>query len=406
MLEVCSVDKNGTKSLPISNYARPYTENHEVVRTFTKGITKFYKGENYLAYFMDTWSDNIEEISLNYFTKSPKEIKSTTLNESDFHEGFHYLKNVDTEEKIYVLRKGKIADCPDVLTFDTLFLGNERIYTSDFKNAIQVRYGKSDKSAEQKVELEHFIDTVTVLEFDYNMTTFEDVLYCPKLEKIVLGKNRYLEGTYTTDADQSLLYDEERSIKALNAAYELNGVVVECYNKHYFEDAGELKCWVDKGKTELPYLEYVSASKVDTITCSVVNQDEYLEDLLDNRMDTYWESTAESNTVRTYELLIALKSVERIRGIKIVQALFNPEADRDSKYYTPGSVIIKTSTNQQQWTNVTFMEENTLGKGSGESTLLPIAEGEREVKYIKVTVVDGVKGNIARVKLADIVPYY
>ena len=162
----------------------------------------------------------------------------------------------------------------------------------------------------------------------------------------------------------------------------------------------------NRGATELPdNLSYILPSMIDTITCSIEDQESYLEELLDNDMATWWESTLQSDVVRTYELTIVLKEEQPIHGIKIVQALYDPTKDRDSKYYIPSSIKIKTSVDERSWQNVTFMEENTLGQGSGESTLLPIAEGTRSVKFIKVTLVDGVNGSVARVKLADIVAY-
>ena len=85
--------------------------------------------------------------------------------------------------------------------------------------------------------------------------------------------------------------------------------------------------------------------------------------------------------------------------------LFDPTKDRDSPHYLPPSVIIKTSTDQIDWKNVTYMEENILGKGSGEVTLLPIAEGSREIRYIKIILHDEVNKGIFRIKLADIVAY-
>ena len=95
-----------------------------------------------------------------------------------------------------------------------------------------------------------------------------------------------------------------------------------------------------------------------------------------------------------------------MRGVKISQMLFDPQLDSESQYFLPPSIIVKTSMDQADWKNVTYTEENMLGRGSGEVTLLPIAEGFREVRYIRVTVYDQMDGSAARVKLGDIVPYY
>ena len=159
-------------------------------------------------------------------------------------------------------------------------------------------------------------------------------------------------------------------------------------------------------RRELDRLPYISQMEVDTIKCSVPDSDSdmYLTDLLDNDPNTWWESSV-SPTTRAYELTIVLKEVKRVRGIKIAQMLFDPAKDRDSPHYLPPSVIVKTSTNQIDWKNVTYMEENILGKGSGEVTLLPVAEGSREVRYIKVILHDEVNKGIFRIKLADIVVY-
>lgn len=62
--------------------------------------------------------------------------------------------------------------------------------------------------------MNHFIDTDKTLEFDYDMASLEDVLYCPNLEKVVIGKNRYLT-TLTEKADKSVLEEVEKSIAIL-----------------------------------------------------------------------------------------------------------------------------------------------------------------------------------------------
>ena len=72
----------------------------------------------------------------------------------------------------------------------------------------------------------------------------------------------------------------------------------------------------------------------------------------------------------------------------------------------PSSITMQTSADGVTWENVTFLEGNELGRGSGEITLLPIAEGVRKVRYIKFSVRDGVDpGGICEVILGDVVLY-
>lgn len=403
---VQAVNNRGEESLEITTYARPYTENHEIVRTFTQAITKFYRVGNNLVFFTDRWNSDIVELNLNY-TSTNGEKKIYELTEERMNEGFLTVEDVNVGEPITVSRTGRIAGTSDTIQFNTLTLENKRTLTSDFISAIQYRYGFSTATPTLESEFNHFLDTVRVLEFDYSLNTLEDILYCPKLEKIVLGKNRYLVERFTTKENYSILYDEIRTLKVLNEANRLTGVKVERYANHYFTEKPDYV--EDKGfrTWDVPdNLVYIPSTEVDTVTCDFkdINADPYLPDLVDNDPETRWE-TSPLTYIRTYELTITLKELKKIRGIKIGQKLFDPALDRESKLYLPPSIIIKTSTDKIDWDNVTYVEENTLGQGSGEVTLLPITEGSRDVKYIRVTLNDQVSGSTCRVMLADIIPY-
>lgn len=414
-IDICAVDKNGNTSLVETAYGRPYTENHEVVRTFTRAITKYYRVKDNLVFFMDSWNENILEINLSY-TDIHDQKQILPLNKDVFQgiiqqenliadNGFVILKGVNTAQPITITRQGKVTDCPDIITFDPITLDDAKVFTSDFKLAIQSRYGYTEQTESQKVEFEKFIETVEELEFDYDMTTFEDVLYCPNLKKIIFGKNRYLHPTYRLETSMSHLGDEQRSLKILNAAHDLLGVEIESYNQHYF--ANELPTAMRiLANPELPKLNYVPLSEIDTITSSipeVVGFDSGLDNLVDNDQNTWWEPL-ESGSIRTFELIIKLKSLQLVRGFKVSQVLFDPAMDKKSQYYMPGQIQIQVSKDQIQWEQVTFMQENTLGRSPGEITLLPMAN-PKEIQYIKVTVNDQANVNIFNIKLADIMPY-
>lgn len=407
--DICGVDKNNNESLTLTNYGRPYTEEHEAVRTFTNVITKFYRVGTNLVFFMDQWNDNIIDIKLKYTDVQGNDLE-VPLKEEDFTKNFITLENVSTlpSDSIFILREGKLEGCPDTIRFSPLVLSSAKTFTSEFESAIRQRYGFSNQTESGKQDFDNFIDTVRVLEFDYDITSFEDVLYCPKLEKIVLGRNRYLypDSKYATKADSSILHDKPRSIKVLNKANELTGLKVERYGKHYFNNMS-INYMTDLGYSTLPTMNCIAVTEVDTIRCSIEDSraDKMLINLLDDDPTTRWETTILSY-LRSYTLTIELKEAKNIRGVKISQMLFDPQLDSESQYFLPPSIIVKTSMDQADWKNVTYTEENMLGRGSGEVTLLPIAEGFREVRYIRVTVYDQMDGSAARVKLGDIVPYY
>ena len=407
--DVCGVDKDKRESLAITNYGRPYTEDHESIRTFTNVITKHYRVGSNLVFFMDQWNDNILEVDLKYKDLKGNEVVRP-LKKEDFDANFITLKNVSTvaADSIYILREGKLEGCPDTIRFAPLVLNPEKTFTSEFESAIRQRYGFTNQIATEKPAFDHFIDTVRVLEFDHDISSLEDVLYCPRLEKIVLGKNRYIypDPVYGTAADVSVLHDQPRSLKVLDKANELMGLKIERYGKHYFGNT-LISYMTDLGYTTLPPMACIPTTGIDTIRCSLedARADAMLMNLLDDDPTTRWETTILSY-LRSYTLTIELKKVETIRGVKISQILYNPKLDSESQYFLPPSIIVKTSIDQADWKNVTYTEENTIGRGSGEVALLPIAEGSRQVHYIRVIVYDQMDGSVSRVKLGDIVAYH
>lgn len=403
-IDICAVSKDGDESLMLTNYGRPYTEEHEAIRSFTQAITKFYRVNDHLLFFMDKWNDRLVEINLNY-TGTDGEEKVYPLTKEVFQKEFIDLAGVDTRKPMTVTRLGKLDGCADIIRFAPVILGKDLLLTSDFKLAVQQRYGFSDQTEEQKKKLEHFIDTVRVLEFDYDMGSFEDVLYCSKLEKLVLGKNRYLDLVNRIPADISVLYDETRSLTVLDAANRLTGLKIERYNEHYFTQS---RAYIQEmGNPVFPTnLTYIQQSVVDEITSSIkdiVGYDSGLKNLLDNDPATWWEPF-ESNTIRTFELTITLKFPQMVRGFKIVQKVFDPAADPKSSYYLPRDIRLQVSADNIRWTNVTHVNENPIGCGVGERTLLPMAV-PREIKYIKAILNDRPYYGQCGIKLADIIPY-
>ena len=113
-----SVDKRGEKSLEITTYARPYTENHEIVKTFTQAITKFYRVGNNLVFFTDKWNDDIVDLNLHY-TGTDREEKIYELTKERMNEGFLTVENVDMGEPITVSRVGRITGTSDTIQFNS-----------------------------------------------------------------------------------------------------------------------------------------------------------------------------------------------------------------------------------------------------------------------------------------------
>ena len=406
-VDVNAVANDGTESLPITSYGRPYTESHEILRTFTQGILKSYwlTDINTLVYWADIFDESqIIDMKLYYMGTDGEQHERDGIWSDSFWDFDKYDKQTlmdipnvrfDEGDSIYITRIGLLDACPDTIYFEPLVLANSRTYTSDFKMAIERRYGISSDST----TFNAFIDTVRVLEFDYDITSFEDVLYCPKLEKIVLGKNRYINPEYPAT---SVLRDEYRSEKVLDMANDLRGVTIERYGDHYFEDDEPRYCTTIEGYPSLPTnLEYITTSAIDTIICSedeIIGHDSRLEDLFDNDPTTYWETWPQADA-RTYTVTVTLNEAQQIDGFKVQQA--NVAAEQP---YFPNQLELQVSNDQVNWKKVTFVLSNIIGQGVGEATLLPMAE-PGAYKYFRFTITDQTQVNLAAIRLAELVPY-
>lgn len=413
--DVCAVDSVGNQSLTETTYGRPYTRQHEIMLAFTRGVLKSYFLKNKMIFFSDMWNENIEEMKLQYKNTQGE----TQYYLFDKETSYNNLVTIDDvsmnpADTVYVLRKGRLEDCPDIIEFDPYAISRKKNFSAGFVNAIHLRYGKLTDTKEQEAEFEKFVEEVEELEFDYDIETFEDVLYCPKLKKLVFGKNRYLDSRYGTEYDKSLLLgSEEKSVQVLNKANEILGLTIDYYGGweiHYFN-------------YELPYMTYIDYPQLPSdlkviekealreysdgnrIYCSPTDPYAKLNNLLDDDAESVWATTSYTS-LRDYEMQMELLEPTEIRGIKVAQALYNPRSDQETPNFTPSTITIETSVDGANWDKVTFLETNTLGRGSGEVTLLPIAEGSRKVRYIRFFLRDRADmGGNCMIKLGDILPY-
>lgn len=397
--DICAVDMAGNESLKETTYGRPYTREHEIMLAFTRGVVKPYFLKNKLIFFSDQWNENIEEIKLQYKNTSGK-TKFYTFDKATSYSAFITIDDVSMNptDTVYVLRKGRLEDCPDLIEFDPLPLSRTKSFSSGFVNAIERRYGYSTKTKEQEAEFLTFTEGVEELEFDYDIETFEDVLYCPNLKKLIFGKNRYVT-SMAVDGDHARLTSLERSTQVLNKAHERDvlGLTIDYYgewNTPYFEDGLPYMDYI--GAPVLPLMDIIKPEAFRTysdgykISCSPsdIYGDLLLSNLLDDDYKTAWEPSGKE-TPRTYNMQMELLEETEISGIKIAQKLYDPSKfDTRTPNFMPSQITIQVSRNGSVWENVTYFETNELGLGTGEITLLKFPEGSRRIKYIKFSLRD------------------
>lgn len=391
-IDIKAVDVNGKESLAITDYARPYTYDHEAVRSFSRVISKYYYLADNLVFFVDNWNDSIVEAKVRYTSSISNKQEEFLLTKEEAEKGLFCLRNVDCQKPITVARKGRIEGCSDLIEFADYNLSNERIYSSDFKLVVQNRYGLKNENEEQKRIFDHFVDTVRVLEFDYDITSFEDLLYCSKLEKLICGKNRYLSLQNPNKVDRSVCANEERSLACLDLLNELKGLQVERYNEHYFKQSRPYI--IEMGNPVLPNLNYLAANEITSIENLGMTEDtedaKELGNLLDNNPTTWWEPSV-ATSPRTHEILLTLQSPQIIKGIKVVQRLYRPTSS-SQKYYVSDKIVIEVSADNVTWEPLSYVRENEIGIGSGESTLIPMIKS-KPIKYVKATLSDKMHGS-------------
>lgn len=415
-IDIQTITEEGHESLVETSYGRPYTLEHEVVRTFSQGITKCCRiGSDKLVYFAGQKDEeHILEMKLHYTNTAGEKVVQDVWPE-DVEVDVNYCYTVEDirmneGDSVFITRCGLLPNCEDTIRFEPVVLKvNERVFTSDFKTNIQRRYGFSDQTESQKTEFEHFIDTVRALEFDYDIASLEDVLYCPKLEKIVLGKNRYYwENQGMVMKTTTTLYDVERSVNVLKKMREFNeDFVIEQYNGHFPQLLARLAYMIvpkENRQEEDLGLNYLDVELIEAYDCSEEDpqgHDSHLEWLFDGNPVTMWQTYTQVD-LRTYELTLYLKDIQFIRGIVIRQPR---SSDRSMTSYYPDQVKIEVSKNLYTWENVTGeggLEEILLGRAPGESTVVYL-KNPGEYQYVRITVSDKTYITNNSSALADIV---
>ena len=387
---VQGMDAEGNLSLAEAVYGRPYTYNHEAVRGFTRGISKhFFVGDN-LVLFFNSWDANIIDFTLHY-TGTDNASKTYQLTQSEVAKQYVLLEGVDASQTVTLTRRGRIAECPDEIDFEDYVLLDDPTPLSDFREALQERYGISELNADFRQSTE--------LQLDYDLVSMEDILAFPNLQTLVLGKNRYLGDNKTTNLSE--VENEARSLFAISVMEQLiPGFKVERYNGHYFPAGTE--GITDMGDANLADLDEVDFLPTEgwTVSCSPQVADFEETDLLDDNATTVWRPLQQSGAARAFELTIDMKTLQSIDGLRIVQA----NVSGSDVNFFPLWANVQVSVDNANWQSVTYVEDNTLGTAPGESTLIRFSETQ-SVRYVKVTVDDRRYSNSLGSILGDILPF-
>ena len=426
-VRVSNLSADSTESLVEEKDARPYTETHEDLRTFTRGISAFSRMGDKLAIVLDQDNENVKQLELCYYevgktepsTWNVKAHMADTLN----YQGWLNLTRdyifllpeedgaqIDFSRPITVKREGRLAGCIDDIKFqdDELNL-KERLWSSEFTQLMTQNYGSGWESK---------IDEVKTLELDYDFTTMQDLMYFPNLEKVILGKNRYMQPAYATSFASKT--DEYVGLVMLSFLQETRpSFEVERYNSHYFglnlmafdqsinvyKEVGKVSqdlTIVEKSTTNLDNKpQYVALDTTGwEVTCSDETRNGYssngaawlLYDGLRHFEDPWmggWDEEVYFEPAQTLGASIVtvtfdMKEPQTVAGFKVRQPERNESGDTD---YLLSSLMIELSADSYSWTKATYTDGSaTIGNSPAEETFISIPQELRTpVRYIRVT---------------------
>ena len=324
---VSAVDKFGNESLVETYSGRPYTRDHELMRSFSRGILKSFFVNGKMIFFSDQYSANIVEIKLQY-KNSGGETKYYEFENPSSYDALITIDDVSMNpaDSVYILRKGTLENSPDTVVLDPVTINRKKNFSAGFVHAITARYGYSTETQEKEDAFLEFIENVEELELDYSIESLEDILFCTNLKKLVVGKNRHFVSKQVNSQDKSLiLKSPEKSYAILEKAAEADvlGLKVDYYGHntvstmHYFNKVYPFMTYM--GYSAVPDdLEIIPASALkenengDNVYCDV--DDVYMDwdALVDGNVATAW-STSTQQEMRIYEMYMELKETSLLK---------------------------------------------------------------------------------------------
>lgn len=419
------------ESIVEEKYGRPYTANHEDLRAFARGITNFYPMSDYMAVVVEASDSAIHEATLSFwdtegnphewniknnadrkiggdfgmdfgkdnFFLLPRKVEESIMPGFPSTEEFDPTVKIDFQKPIIVNRKGMLETCLDTIIFpgDTLQVGT-RVWSAEFAQLMTKKYGENWESQ---------IDNLTEIELDYDITSFKDLCYLPKLEKVVLGKNRYLpDGPDTSKTDN---YSSLMALQFLKNTRE--NFTVERYNAHYFtsqydEQWGMYYPWLEILSSWCGYIDADLVTEMGDKNLALMPQVTPLD-------VTGWKITCSDTTCNDYKangagwllkeevnMLEACFEPRKTMGAQIVTVEFNMgklmevkgfkviqpgSKTQTSAAYRVGSVKVEVSTNGIEWEKATHEDgATTIGDAPGEITFIDMPT-TRSIQYIRLT---------------------
>lgn len=387
---VQSIANDGTPSLDDGITRRPYTYDHEAVQAFTQGFNKFYLYKNHLILFMGNWSEGILHFAIDYTNKEGK-ADSLVLDKDVFDEQNVDVPNIDMTKDITLRRRGLIEGCPDTINFQPVKLTQDFLMNTDFKKELSQHYGLGSD------DVENFAEKAQTVDLDYDLYSLEDLLYFPNLKTVNLGARRYMLAAHTVASKVSEL---KRSAWVINKLHGIGGVDVNMYANAYLGTSAP--SFVTKHSVAtIPVSNFYDSKNWSITTSTSDSNNSELSSLIDGDASTAWESWPSEYGIRTFDIIINMKSDKAIHGVALTQ-----NDASNMKSFMPLNAVVEyaTAAEPENWHFLNGVDTYTLGTAQGETTIVKAAQAVN-ARYIRVSINERSYNNIIRTTLAGIKVY-
>ncbi|MFV0289780.1 MAG: DUF4998 domain-containing protein [Mangrovibacterium sp.] len=395
---VSAIDGEGNKSIDVSDYARPYTKDSELVNLLKVVQRSYYFVENKLIMFL--YDQELQSESyVNYYSNGV--LKSHQITTDEFEELLVIIENVDAETDVNVKSTVEIEDCFDKIEFDPYQLDrNARNYAADFVNMLKTRYDLSDIPSS-------LTDTLTTLHVDEDLSTIENILYMPNLQKVILGGERYMIQNYAYLKDYMCSFtNKTASVLALEIMHDYFNVELDIYGNQYL-----IRDEIDFENQfiipTLPSIEFLTMSSWSVTTNYDLDDNGDVKNLIALSSDgtpdktKYWKPREILSEVRTHEVIVDMKAFKTLNGIYVAQ---HPTAGTWESV-SPDAIEVLVSTNKTDWVQPfkTF-RSIYLNKSPGEVNIINFAEKPR-ARYVKMVVKDKITSGNNYVVVSSFIPF-
>ncbi len=396
---LAAIDSRGRESFPIEGYGKPFTDASSKVQMLKVVEKKFYFVENELIMLFYEAGKDIYKADVTYLSNGVEKVQKITS--EDFVKGRLVLTDVDADTDIRINGKMKMLECIDTIPLDEYVLDrNKKSWSGGFIGNMRQQLDLADFPLE-------LLDTLTTLYVDDNISSLEDILYMPKLERVVLGKNRMnlnyrnIEGSYASTVD-----DTTASLFALRKMRELKGIEVDIYgDQFHLKDSLDFENWNQRNNPT----SFIIPTDVNEWELSFndpnyyENEDPYpygLNLLLRPTFPrmTDWRTIPSQSEIKTHEIVYDMKELKEVKGFQFSQTF-----DNNLKQFCPKTVQIHVSEDGTIWDTAFFQATMNVGGVAGEVRIKYMNQ-PKSVRYIKLIVRDVEGSQMNQVTIGTFLP--